>query len=42
MQSVLATLYFNGTLVARLQENSCGGLTAIRVIKICVITITLL
>lgn len=41
MWSVLATLYFNGTLVARLQENSCGGLIAIRVIKIYVITINI-
>lgn len=39
MWNKLATLYFNGTLIARLQENSLGGLIAITVIMIGAITI---
>lgn len=38
---MLATLYFNGTLIARLQENSRGDLTATTVIMIGIIAINI-
>lgn len=38
MWSMLATLYFNGTLIAGLQKNSLKGLIATIVIMIGIIT----